>query len=483
VLPKRLRAHFQDDGGIGELLTIAFPMFVSQAADTMMMFADRLFLARLGKEYMAAAMSGGMTCFMLLTFFLGVIGYTNALVAQYLGSGRRERCGAAAGQGLLFAAVGYPLVLLAAPAGMWLLRSAGHDPRQFVLETAYFGILVRFSFLSLLRSALGSFFSGIGRTRVIMAASITAMIVNVLCNYLLIFGKFGFPALGIRGAAYGTVIGAVVGVVILAAAYFSAKNRREFRTWRRLRPNLDIAGRLLRFGLPSGTEFFLNMTAFNLFVQMMYSYGRDVAAAVTITFNWDMVAFIPIIGIGVGTTSLVGRYMGACRPLTAERAAYSGLKTALGYTLAVLVLFVAVPGLLVGVFTPHGPGLDYSAVAPQAVFMVRMASLYLISDALMLVFGGALRGAGDTRWVMAASVACHWLITVSTWTQIKVLRHRPETVWCVFVGLVTAMGLVFCLRFRGGKWKSLRVIEEVPSASVPVSGVAPTLHDFPETEV
>ncbi len=483
MLPKRFSAHFQGHGGITELLAIAFPMFVSQAADTLMMFVDRLFLARLGKEYMAAAMSGGMTCFMLLTFFLGVIGYSNALVAQYLGSGRRERCGGAAGQGLLFAGVGYPIVLLAAPAGMWLLRSGGHDPRQFVLETAYFGILVRFSFLSLLRSALGSFFSGIGRTRIIMAASIAAMMVNILCNYLLIFGKLGFPALGIRGAAYGTVIGAAVGVAILAGAYFSTGNRRDFRTWAHLRPNLDIAARLLRFGLPSGTEFFLNMTAFNLFVQMMYSYGRDVAAAVTITFNWDMVAFIPIIGIGVGTTSLVGRYMGARRPHTAERAAYSGLKTALGYTLGVLVLFVAVPGVLVSVFTPHGPGLDYSAVAPQAVFMVRLASLYLISDAMMLVFGGALRGAGDTRWVMVASVVCHWLFTVTTWTQIKVLRHPPEMVWAVFVGLVTAMGFVFFLRFRSGRWKSLHVIEEVPSPPVPVPGVAPTRHDFPETEI
>jgi MATE family multidrug resistance protein len=114
----------------------------------------------------------------------------------------------------------------------------------------------------------------------------------------------------------------------------------------------------------------------------------------TITFNWDMVAFIPVIGVGVGATSLVGRYMGAGKPSVANRAAYSAIKTALGYTLTVLVFFVFAPHLLVGMFTPHRPGLDYSAAAPLAVFMIRMASLYLVSDALMLVFGGALRGAG-----------------------------------------------------------------------------------------
>lgn len=477
---KRFSAQFEGEGGIRELAAIAFPMFVSQAADTLMMFVDRLFLARLGKAEIAAAMGGGMTCFMLLTFFLGIIGYSNALVAQYLGGGRKNRCGAATAQGLFLAVLSYPLVLLLAPGGLWLLRASGHDPRQLALETVYFQVLVLFAFLPLLRSAFGSYFSGIGRTRIVMIANAIALLVNVGANYVLIFGKFGAPALGIRGAAYGTVIGSTVGVVILAMTYFSRDNRREFGTWHALRPNLDVARRLLRFGLPSGTEFFLNMAAFNLFVQMMYSYGPDVAAAMTITFNWDMVAFLPVIGVGVGATSLVGRYMGAGKPSTADRAAYSGIKTALGYTLAVLVFFVFAPHLLVGMFTPHRPGLDYSVAAPMAVFMIRMASLYLVSDALMLVFGGALRGAGDTRWVMRASVACHWLLASVAWLQIKKLHQSPKTVWIVFVTMVAMMGLVFFLRFRGGKWKSLKVIEEAPPG--PPGGIVPetVLRDFPE---
>ncbi len=476
----RLKSHFDGEGGIRELVAIAFPMFVSQAADTLMMFVDRLFLARLGKEEIAAAMGGGMTCFMLLSFFLGIIGYSNALVAQYLGSGRKHRCGAATAQGLFLALLSYPLVLLLAPAGMWLLRVSGHAPRQFALEAVYFQVLVLFAFLPLLRSGFGSFFSGIGRTRIVMVANAVALGVDVGANYVLIFGKFGVPALGVLGAAYGTVIGSAVGVVILAATYFSRYNRREFDTGRALRPDLDVARRLLRFGLPSGTEFFLNMAAFNLFVQMMYSYGPDVAAAMTITFNWDMVAFIPVIGIGVGATSLVGRYMGAGKPATAERAAYSGIQTALGYTLSVMAFFVFTPQLLVGLFTPHRPGLNYGVAAPLAVFMIRMASFYLVSDALMLVFGGALRGAGDTRWVMRASVAFHWLLASIAWLQIKKLHHSPKAVWIVFVIMVAVMGLVFFLRFRGGKWKTLKVIEEGPPG--PPGGMGPetVLRDFPE---
>jgi MATE family multidrug resistance protein len=457
--PQRLHRHLDGEGGIRQILAIALPMFVSQAADTLMMFASRFFLARLGREHMAAAMSGGLTAFMMFTFFVGVIGYGNALVAQYLGSGRRGHCGLAAAQGLILAVVAYPLVLLVRPAGLWLLRAGGHDPLQMALETDYFRLLTWFALLPLLRAAFGSYFSGIGRTRVVMVANGIGMLANLVCSYLLIFGVGGLPALGLLGAGVGMACGTAVSIVCLAWTYFAPANRHEFGTGVGLRLDLPTLARLLRFGLPAGTEFFLNMAAFNLFVQFMHSYGRDVAAAVTITFNWDMVAFVPLVGVSIATTSLVGRFMGASRPDLAERSAYSGLKTTLGYTALVFVLFLAVPELLARPFMPQVGGADYRDLMPRTVFMIRMASVYLLSDALMLVFGGALRGAGDTRWVMRVSVTCHWLFASSGWLLIRKLRVTPELAWVVFVLLVTLTGGIFYGRFRGGHWKSLRVIE------------------------
>jgi MATE family multidrug resistance protein len=456
---QRLRRHLDGEGGIHQLLTIALPMFVSQAADTLMMFVSRFFLARLGREHMAAAMTGGLTAFMTFTFFIGVIGYGNALVAQYLGSGRRQHCGLAAAQGLVLALLSYPLVLLARPAGLWLLRSSGHDAAQAVLEADYFRLLTWFALLPLLRAAFGSFFCGIGKTRVVMVANGLGMLVNILVSYLLIFGVGGLPELGLQGAALGMACGSAVSVLLLAWTYLTPDHRRDFGTAAGLRLDGPTFSRLLRFGLPAGTEFFLNMTAFNLFVQFMHSYGRDVAAAVTIAFNWDMVAFVPLVGVSIATTSLVGRYMGAGRPDLAERSAYSGLKASLGYTAAVFVLFLAVPELLARPFMPHGAGQDYGGVIPQTVFMIRMASVYLLSDALLLVFGGALRGAGDTRWVMRVSVTCHWLFASTSWVLIRRLQVSPRTAWVVFVLLVTLNGCIFLGRFRGGRWKTLRVIE------------------------
>lgn len=465
AVSQRLRAHLDGDGGVRQILAIAVPMFISQAADTLMMFASRFFLARVGQEHMAAALSGGITAFMCFTFFVGVIGYGNALVAQYLGSGQRHSCGLAAAQGILLAVLSYPVILLVSPVGLWLMRSSGHEPLQQALEAEYYRILIWFAVFPLLRTAFGSFFSGIGRTRIVMLANGLGMAVNILLNYVLVLGKWGFPALGLRGAAMGTIAASILSVSILAAAYLSRAFRHEYGTLTGLRWNREVFQRLLRFGLPSGLELFLNVTAFTLFVQFMHSYGRDVAAAVTITFNWDLVAFSPLVGVSVATMSLVGRYMGARRPDLAERSAYSGMKASLWYTGLIFVLFLAVPEALAGIFAPGGAGAaDVSAIMPQAVFMIRLASIYLLSDAVLLVFGGALRGAGDTRWAMGASVTCNWVLAIACWVLIRVVKASPEVAWVVFVAMITLSGGIFLARFRGGRWKSLRVLEADPAA-------------------
>ncbi|NLF19216.1 MAG: MATE family efflux transporter [Lentisphaerae bacterium] len=458
-LSQRLRAHLDGDGGVRQILSIAVPMFISQAADTLMMFASRFFLARVGQEHMAAALSGGITAFMCFTFFIGVIGYGNALVAQYLGSGQRQTCGLAAAQGVFLAVLSYPVILLVSPAGLWLMRSSGHEPVQRALEAEYYRILILFAVFPLLRAAFGSFFSGIGRTRVVMLANGIGMAVNILLNYVLVLGSWGFPALGLRGAAIGSIAASMISVGILAAAYLSQAFRHDYGTLAGLRWNRDVFLQLLRFGLPSGLELFLNVTAFTLFVQFMHSYGRDVAAAVTITFNWDLVAFSPLLGMSVATMSLVGRYMGARRPDLAERSAYSGMKASLWYTTIIFVLFLAVPEALAGLFTPGGAGAHVDAIMSQAVFMIRLASIYLLSDAVLLVFGGALRGAGDTRWAMVTSVTCNWVLTIACWVLIRVVKASPEVAWIVFVGMITVTGGIFLARFRGGRWKALRVLD------------------------
>jgi MATE family multidrug resistance protein len=131
------------------------------------------------------------------------------------------------------------------------------------------------------------------------------------------------------------------------------------------------------------------------------------------------------------------------------------------------VLFLTAAGPLVRVFTPEAAGLDYVGVTPLATTMLRLAALYTLSDAIAMVFGGALRGAGDTQWCMRVSVVLHWLMAGTTLTMAKVMNVRPTGVWFAFVLAITLMGAIYYGRFRVGAWKSLRVLdEEEPGAKV-----------------
>ncbi len=445
-------------GGLREMLAIALPMVVSQGCETAMIFVDRLFLSRLGTVPMSASMAGGLASFMMMTFFIGLIGYATALVAQYLGAGRKENCARVLTQTIFIALLAYPLILSCRPLGHWLFTVTGIAPEQLALQQTYFDILLYGAVLVLLRTGLSSFFSGIGRTRVVMLSALTAMLVNIGANYVLIFGHFGVPALGIRGAAIGTLLGSFCALLVLLAAYLGRSNRQEFGVAAALRIDGMVMKKLLRFGSPAGVEMFLNLLAFTLMILLFHSHSLATATAVTIVFNWDMVSFVPLIGIQIGVVSLVGRYLGAGRPEVAERVARSGLKMGWTYSSVLLVLFVVFPEPLVAIFAPASPDPVFFQAAPLAVGMLRMAAFYVLADALMLVCSGVLRGAGDTFWAMCISVAMHWLLLPVLYLVLKVLQLPPQTAWLAIIFLFMAFSVIFYLRYRSGRWKLLRVV-------------------------
>lgn len=441
-----------------ELLAIALPMVISQTCDTVMMFTDRLFLSRLGPEQMNASMAGGLTCFVMMTFFLGLTGYSTALVAQYLGAGRKDRCATATTQAMLIALTAYPLILLARPLVHLVFAKTGISAGQLAPQIAYFDIVIYATVIGLLRNCMSSFFSGIGRTRIVMVSAFTAMLVNVGMNYILIFGKFGFPALGIRGAAYGTIIGGFIGLGVLLTAYLSGETRRTYRVWHSLRFDRDAMAKLLRFGYPAGVEMFLNLMAFNAMIVAFHAHSPATATAVTVMFNWDMVSFVPLIGIQIGVMSLVGRYMGAGRADIAHRAAMSGLKCGWLYSLVILVFFVCFPKHLVAVFRPEQVDAIFLEAAPMAVRMIRIASLYVMFEGVVVVFSGTLRGAGDTLWAMCVSVTVHWLMLGILVVVLYVLKLSPELAWLSVVSSFLSFSYLFYWRYRSGKWRTIRMV-------------------------
>jgi multidrug resistance protein, MATE family len=450
---------YHKQGGIKELLAIALPMIISTACDGVMTFTDRLFLARMGSEQMNAAMGGGVTMQMLTFFFIGLTGYSTALVAQYFGAGEKHNSAKAAFQAIIVTWAAWPVILLLKPLTISYFHLMHISDSQIGFQIDYLHILAWGSIFTLMRYTLGCYFTGIGKTSIVMIATLTAMVVNVILDYIFIFGKLGIPPMGIKGAALATVSGALCAMIILISAYLSHTNRLEFNVMRSFRFDGAIMKKLLYFGYPAGLELFLNFLAFSTMIALFHSQGDIIATASTIMFNWDLVSFIPLLGIEIAVTSLVGRYMGAGRPQVAHRSALSGIKTGMFYSIAILILFLAIPELLVRVFHPDTPSAIFESAVPIAVSMIRIASIYVLAEAVLVAIIGALRGAGDTHFTMLASVSAHWVFVPLLYLSMNVFRFSVAFSW----SLLVVFFLVFCgllvWRFQGGKWKHIRVIE------------------------
>ena len=217
--------------------------------------------------------------------------------------------------------------------------------------------------------------------------------------------------------------------------------------------------RFWRLGFPSGLELFLNVAAFNLFLLMFQSYGVTEGAAAAIVFNWDILSFIPMIGLNVGVISLIGRFVGARNMTRVNEVMAAAFTTALGYSAVLAVAYSTLRYPLVEVFAP--PSGDFGAIRELSAFMMIGLSSYVMVDAIILVAGGILRGAGDTRWMMVASVTLHWAMLVTQFFIILVLESSPRVSWIAFVAMIFMIAVVYLWRLQGDRWRDPEVLERV----------------------
>jgi MATE family multidrug resistance protein len=445
-------------GGIKEMLAIALPMVVSNSCETVMVFTDRLFMSKLGMEQMNATMSGGISAFFTITFFIGLLGYATAMIGQYLGKGEPENCSKVLTQIVILSFLVYPVLLLIIKPMHMLFEATGISPSQLEHQKAYFNIIMYGSIISLLRISLSNFFSGIGRTRIVMFASFCAMFVNVFASYVFIFGKFGFEPMGIVGAAYGFITGNVFSMSVLALGYFRKSIMRDFSISESFVFRKDIIKNVFRFGTPSGIEFSLMMLSFTLMIAILQAHGPVTATASTIMFNWDHVAFVPLVGLEIGVTSLVGRYVGAKRYDIVKKTTFSGVKIGSCVSIFILVAFVFFPGILSDVFKPEGGSELYDQARPLAISMIRLASLYVMLASVMLVYMGALKGAGDTLWSMIINVSYNWIILAVLYMSLYTFDLGAFNSWMIAVIIFVFLPVILFIRFMSGRWQKLNVV-------------------------
>ena len=443
-----------------ELLRLAYPMIISQGAFAVMIFTDRYFMSLVSPTHMGASLAGGVASFFCMSLFIGVLSYGNALTAQYFGRKQFDKCSRVVTQGLLLTLFFAPLLVAIGYLSLGSFEFMGHAPEQAVLAKQYFIILIWGASFSLAKTCIASYFSGIGRTYIVMIADTVGVAINIPLTWALIFGYGEVPALGIAGAAYATIISSLISLLIFCYFYLETHHATSFRVKQSFQLDRGILRRFVRLGFPSGIEMFLNVAAFNLFLLMFQSYGIAESASAAIVFNWDIVSFVPMIGLNVAIISLIGRYIGAGDTTLMSQVIRISFILGLGYSSVLALLFYLGREPLVAIFLATGSSGEIRTLAS---FMMIGLATYVMADATILVAGGVLRGAGDTRWLMWASVLIHWLMLLVQYFVIKVWELGPKVSWVVFVAMILITAIIYLLRLTSSRWRTPEAFARVMS--------------------
>lgn len=442
-----------------EIVAVSFPIIAAMAGRTVMMFCDRLFLAQHSQLELQAALPAGILSFTLMCVFYGTVSYASTFVAQYFGAEDREGCSRSLAQGMFLAMFSAPILALMAFPGSLILDLAGHPGAVLHLEKLYFRIMMFSAAGPIFTAAASSFWNGRGKTVQTMLAVIAGAGLNIVLDYLMIFGKMGFPEMGIQGAAIATAISSFVPGALLTIAAYTGRTAREYRTRENFRFSGSLTARILRFGFPAGLQIFMDVASFTIFIFIAGRLGTVDFTANNLAFSVNNLAFNPLLGFGFATTVIVGRCIGMKRTDLAVRATRRTLLLSLCYFVPMAVTFVLFPSFYTRLFFSPDSACSLDELASTAGRLLSIVAAWGIFDAVNLMYGGALRGAGDTKFVVYVSAFLAWLFWIPGVLYLYAVRGSGIVTLWLFTSLyVSIFALVFFMRFRTGKWKHIDLL-------------------------
>ena len=447
-------------GRYREVLRIATPLIIGNSVLTLMQFCDRLFLARYSSVSIQAALPAGILSFTFISLFVAAAGYSGTFVAQYHGAGDRRQCVRITAQGLWLALACIPCLHLLTPLGIWAMRVIGHAPEVVAEERIYFGWMMLGGFLIPLNAVIGGFFTGQSRMRLHMTANVIGALANIVLDYLLIFGRCGFPRMGIEGAAIATVLAGAIAPLVQLAVFLRDPFVRELGARAVWRPDPALMRRILRFGIPAGLHLMADVTSFAAFVMLTGRLDALSLAASNIALSINWLVVCPLMGMSAAAAILTGQHQGSRDSAAAAQAGWNTLRLAWAYMAVMAGLFIAGSNLLFRLFYAADSGFSLAQLQAIGFQMMVAMTLWGLFDTASIVLTGALRGVGDTRFVMVYMLIMGW----GLWIPAEVLvLARGGTIlhaWYVLAVYVALLSFGFILRWRNGRWRTIRLIPE-----------------------
>lgn len=454
-----------DETSLGYMLKLATPMVVTTISFTVMQFVDRYMVSRLGTTALAAILPAQFVSFLPTSFAIGSIAILNTFVSQSLGRGEKTDCSNYFWQVIYIGSAYFVAVLaLMWPTAPWLFRTMGQPLSVVDLEVVYFRIMLYAHLLAIVNYAASQFFMGVHRPIITMCASLCGQLVNVAANYVLIFGKLGLPAMGIRGAGWGTFIGIGIAAVINIAVFLSDNIHTTFQSRRTL--NIDFAKMLdlLKVGLPAGFGLMVNVAFWGVILcGLVGRFGEEALAASNAVLAYTSLSVMPTVGIATALTAAVGKTIGSGRKDLARKQTSVCLRIGLVYMGLVGICFFVFRDALMGFLSSD------EEVIKAGVNILICAAIYQVFQAARIIYGGSLRGAGDTVWLALISAAGAVVVLGLGGTLMVVFLPSLGALgpWLAGTGSIVTVGLANYWRFTSNRWTKIDLFKRRP-VPVPV---------------
>jgi putative MATE family efflux protein len=413
---------------------------------------DTFLVGHLGAASLAAVGLANQWVFMAITLFGAIATGATALIARFTGAQDEDQANEVLCQSVLLGAL---IGVVATVLGLGLASPAmallGAEEDVIKLGASYLSVVSSILFFSTLMFIGNASLRGAGDTRTPLFVMLVVNVLNIVVAWTAINGPFGLPQLGVVGSALGAATGRLVGGVLVMAILLRGRAGIQLKLagWC---PDLDLIRRILRVGLPTGLEQLMFRTGHMVFARILAELGTTAYAANQVAVNGWALSFMPGFGFALAATTLVGQSLGAKDPEGAQQRGYTAYRMGAGLMGIVGLAFLLFPAQIVAFFT------DEPQVIALGTMPLRMVGLIQPLLAATMIFAGGLRGAGDTRFPMMINGGAIWLIRLPlAYLLALVLGWGLPGAWAALALDMSLRGVLNFLRFRGGRWKTIKV--------------------------
>jgi MATE family, multidrug efflux pump len=389
----------------------------------------------------------------VLTVFFAVNVGVTALVARGVGADDRALANRAAAQGIVLGALGgVVMLLMAVPLAEVITQALGLSGQVAALAAGYIRVLSLALPATGIASAANASMRGAGDTQRPMLVMLVVNGANIIGSLLLLSGVpwAGIPAIGVLGSAIGAATGWVLGAGFAIWLLRKQHPRAPRLAFGALRPETAMMGRVLRIGLPSAVEMIIFQIGVVTFLRSVVGLGSTAYAANVAINSVESIGTLPAFGFSVAATALVGQALGARDPELASRSAWETLRPCLAVVMTLGLLAVTIPQVLLGIFVAD------PSVMRAGAFAMRLSCLTMPASAIAMVFNGALRGAGDTKFPVIVRAAGTWGVRIPVAVLLIPLLALPGGRVVMALDFTT-QAVLSCWRFQSGRWRRARV--------------------------